>query len=117
MNCYVNNPKSGVSVPPHLTLENTFFYPETAMTTYERHTSGVPRDFHIMTDAPDLIALYKRQEVFVWCKNRKKWVNPDFQTYGAEIDYIRRMLFNIEASIPRATIDGKITNIMGRRFK
>jgi hypothetical protein len=117
MHCYVNTSTSGAIMPRHLTLENTFFYPETGMTTYERHTSGVPRNFHIMTDAADLVALYSRHEVFIWCPKSQSWVNPDFQIYGAELDYLRRMLFNITCSIPRATVDGVITNVMGRKIK
>lgn len=117
MYCYVNNPKSGVKIPASLTLDNTLFYPEKAMTTYERHTSGVPSEFNIMTDAPELVALYDREEVFIWCKDRERWVHPDIQTYAADIMVIRQELFGINSAIPRATIDGKITNIMGHGIK
>lgn len=111
--CYVNNPRSGAKIPSELTPKNTLFYPERAMTTYQCHTSTVPRDFHIMTDCPDLVAMYDRESVFMWDAKRKTWVHPDMQTYGAAIEIIRHMCFGITASIPRYVIDGKVTNCMG----
>lgn len=116
MFCYVHNWRSKAELPKFLTLENTLFYPEKIMTTYQRHTSGVPRDFHIVTDAADLVALYPREEVFIWCNDTNRWTNPFIQTYGADIEVIRREFFGINYSIPRAVADGKTTNVMGHEI-
>jgi hypothetical protein len=114
MNCYIANIKDGSVYPPELNKENTLFYPEQNMTTLECFETGRPSEFHIVTDSIFLVPLFDRDEVFIWKKN--KWVNPDFQTYGCS--YTRIMdLFGITSSIPRATLDGKTTNVMGHPKK
>lgn len=114
MFCYVTNPKSGSKLPHTLNLGNTLFYPEKYMTIEEQATSGRPKDFHIVTNSPDLVGLYSTHEVHVWDKSKKKWVNPSFQTYGACLTVIRSEIFGINASIPQACISNElVTNIMG----
>ncbi len=111
MNCYILDPKAGHPIPDGLNKDNTLFYPESGMTRRELHTTGCPRDHHIITDAPELVGLYKREEVFFYRDG--KLVNPDFQTYGASQVLIERRLWDRVNDLPRAVYDGKITNIMG----
>ena len=110
MNCYVYNPFKKHSLPLEITKANTLFYPESAMTTEEQFNTARPRDFHIVTDSPFLVSLYKRHEVFIL--ERGKWVTPDFQTYGCSYNTIMRRFFNAPC-IPQAVLDGKTTNCMG----
>ena len=118
MLCYVTNPKADSKLPLELNFDNTLFYPEKSMTIEEQATSGRPKDFHIVTNSPDLVGLYSRHEVYVWNKSTKEWENPDFQTYGADISLIRRSIFGITASIPEACISNEgVTNVMGYGIK
>ena len=115
MNCYVTNPKRIESeLPSDLNKENTLFYPESGMTTIDKHHSGRPSEYHVVTDEPMFVGLYKKQEVFIWKDGA--WVNPDFQTYGCSLSIIMDNIFGIESSIPRAVIDGKTTNCMGHKI-
>lgn len=111
MNCYVASQLSNVEFPPELTKENTLFYPETRMSTYECFTTSKPKDFHIVTDNPFLVSLYDKKEVFVWKKN--KWINPEKQTFGASYHYIIEEVFEYPHTIPISIINGKTTNCMG----
>ena len=84
------------------------------MTLYEQWTSGRPRDFHIVTDSPDLVGLYSRREVFVWDEKEQSWVNPSQETYGADIQVIRAEVFGVKAAIPGAVVGREfVTNVMG----
>lgn len=114
MNCYVMNPKSGARMPRHLNRENTLFYPEARMTLYEQWTSGRPKDFHIVTDSPDLVGLYPRHEVFIWDEKEQSWMNPPLETYGTDIQVLRAEVFGIKSGIPGAVISREfVTNVMG----
>ena len=115
MNCYIAPQDRDYELPKHLDKDNTIFYPETGMTTFELHTSSVPKDFHIVTDSHFLAPLYKKEEVFIF-KNGE-WVNPDINTYGSSYDYILHHLWSIKISIPRAIYDGQVTNVVGRKFQ
>ncbi|MDD5649076.1 MAG: hypothetical protein PHF86_01475 [Candidatus Nanoarchaeia archaeon] len=111
MNCYVASQLSNAVFPPELNKENTLFYPESRMTTYECFTTSQPKDFHIVTDCPFLVSLYDNEEVFIWEKN--KWIHPKSQTFGTSYNIIIDDVFNYPHTIPQAIIDGKITNCMG----
>lgn len=115
MNCYVTNPRSNAEYPSELTKDNTLFYPESKMTTFQCFTTSRPRDFHIVTDCPFLVSLYDKKEVFIWKDD--KWANPDFQTYGTSYSIIIDDIFEYGRSIPQAVIDGKTTNCMGYATK
>jgi hypothetical protein len=115
MNCYVANPKSDCRYPSDLNKDNTLFYPESSMTTYEQCTSGRPAHFHIVTDSIFLVPLYDRKNVFVWKDG--EWINPNFQTYGASFNLILDDIFNVQHTIPIAVVNGKTTNVMGRGIK
>jgi hypothetical protein len=110
MNCYIKSQDSDAVLPADINKDNTLFYPETGMTTQQMFTSSVPRDYHIVTDSPFLVSLYKKLEVFIWINN--EWFNPDMQTYGASYDYIIKRLFG-GFDIPKSVLDGTITNCMG----
>jgi len=115
MNCYINNPKSDSELPKGITKDNTLFYPEAGMTTFELHTTSIPKYRHIITDSPFLISLYKREEVFIWNNNSHTWINPEFQTYACSYHIIMHRLFNVSC-IPKATLDGTVTNCMGNEL-
>ena len=116
MKCYINNPRNGATLPWNLDKVNTMFYPEQSMTTYEMHTSSRPKDLNIVTDCPDLVALYEAENVFVWRDG--KWKSCEelrFNPYATSLSLIRSELFGIEHTIPVALVDGsKVTNCMGR---
>ena len=104
---------SKYDLPPELNKENTLFYPEAGMTTNQLFTTSIPRDFHIVTDSPFLVPLYKRENVFI--NVRGKWVNPDMQTFGC--DYSRAMrLWKESRPIPAYALDGKVTNCLGSKL-
>ena len=116
MNCYVYNPYKKYSLPDEIMDKSiTMFYPEKAMTMDDQFNTSRPRDFHIVTDSPFLVSLYKRHEVFYL--ERGKWVNPDFQTYGCSYDCIMNRLWKYGQSIPQAVLNGKVTNCMGNKVK
>jgi len=114
MNCYISNPKNGATLPPNINKDNTLFYPENGMTTSELFTTTIPENFHIVTDNPFLVPLYKKEEVFIWKDN--EWVHPDFQTYGSAYQYVIRRIFG-GYEMPRAVLNGTITNCMGNPIK
>lgn len=115
MNCYIVDPTENYELPKGMTKDNTLFWPESGMTTRQKTETSRPRDFHIITDCPDLVGLYKREEVFIW--KGGKWVHPKINTYGTSINLIRHEVFGIKSTIPRAVLDGKVTNCMGQPLK
>jgi len=114
MNCYVSNPKNGATLPSDVNKNNTLFYPENGMTTGELFTTTIPENLHIVTDNPFFVPLYKREEVFIWENN--EWINPEMQTYGSSYSRIINRLFD-GREMPRAVLDGTITNCMGNPIK
>lgn len=114
--CYVSYPTQCDPYPKKLNRENTLFYPEARMSIQAQHTSGRPLRYHVVTNSPDLVGLYDREEVWIYSKEEKRWVHPDFQTYACDLSRIRQ-LFGIQAAIPRACLDGKTTNVMGHPVK
>lgn len=115
MKCYITNPMSGSIYPSELNKDNTLFYPESRMTFDEQLNSGRPDEYHIVTDSPFLVGLYSDEDVYYWKDGQ--WVNPNFQTYGCSYNMIMSRLFACKYSIPRAVLDGEITNIMGYNIK
>jgi hypothetical protein len=115
MNCYITNPHEYSVLPKELTKYNTLFYPEAGMTTIQCFKTSRPLDYHIVTDCPYLVSLYKDEEVFIWRDN--KWINPDFQTYGCSYNLITMNLFEYHNTIPQAIVDGETTNCMGFNIK
>lgn len=113
MKCYVNNPLSGIKLPTELTKENTLFYPENQMTTWQQFTSSRPVHFHIVTDSPFLVALYGQEDVLVWGASRKQWEEPGFQTRACSYSMIISKLWNNPYNIPLTIADRNATNCMG----
>ncbi len=113
MNCYIDNPFNKSVLPEGVNKDNTLFYPEAGMTTNQQLNTGRPKDFHIITDSHFLVPLYDKRDVYFW--NGKEWENPDFQTFGTSYSLILSELWDGEYSIPRAVVDGKITNVMGSK--
>jgi hypothetical protein len=111
MNCYIYNENSKHSLPSKVMDKSiTLFYPEKSMTMEQQFKTARPRDFHIVTDSPFLVSLYKNHEVFYL--QGKKWIQPTFQTYGCAYRTIMSRLWNAPC-IPQAVLDGKVTNILG----
>ena len=115
MNCYITNPKQMCEYPKELNKDNTLFYPESGMTTIEKHSTGVPEHYHIVTDEPMFVALYDKRNVFYW--EDGEWKNPKIQTFGTSLSIILLEFFNITYSIPLAVVNGNITNVMGHPLK
>jgi len=117
MNCYVSHNLHLPNIPEGITRKNTIFFPEKTMSIMDQHRSGCPDKFHIVTNSPDLVGLYDREDVFVWNEEDKRWEHPFCQTYAADLCSIRQEVFGINVAIPRATVDGDTTNCMGHPLK
>lgn len=116
MNCYITNPYAGAELPKELDKDNTLFYPEQGMTTHQKWTTSRPRDYHIVTDAPELVGLYDSEEVFIWKDG--EWVNPRFQTYGTSVNLLVSKLFGTKHTIAHAVVSSElVTNCMGYPIK
>lgn len=114
MNCYIKSQKSNVGYPDFLNKENTLFYPEQAMTLHDMMYTGKPDIFHIVTDCPFLVGLYKEEEVFIFNEKEQKWENPNFQTYGTSYNILLNKLWGFRNTIPITVIGTyEITNVMG----
>ena len=111
MDCYITNGRDGAKLPTYLNKENTLYYPEQRMTTHDCLHSGRPSGLHIVTDNLFLVGLYDKNEVFIW--RNGEWTNPKCQTFAASFSYNLSEVFDYDNTIPKAIVDGKITNIMG----
>ena len=111
MNCYIKSQSDNSPLPEGINKDNTLFYPESGMTTLELHETARPKDYHIITDSHFLVPLYSSHEVFVYIDN--EWINPDVQTYGMSYNLVLIRLFGIRSTIPRAVLNGEVTNCMG----
>lgn len=94
-----------------LNKDNTIFWPENRMTLHDILHSSRPAEYHVITNEPRLISLYKKSNVFKLVD--RKLESPKFETYGASFDMILNWI-GYEYTIPAAVIDSKlVTNCMG----
>ena len=115
--CFVASQKRDYDLPSFLNKGNTIYFPETEMTTNELLHTGRPNGFNIVTDSHFLVGLYDCDEVYYYDGKLKEWINPDFQTLGTSYNIILHKLWKYKNTIPKAILDGEITNIMGNPFK
>jgi|WetSurMetagenome_2_1015567.scaffolds.fasta_scaffold316446_3 hypothetical protein len=79
------------------------WYPETSKTLLGC-INYKPYEQSIVTENPWLIAMYDRENVFVWRDG--KWRNPNHQTYGGDISHIMTEVLKIPNMIPAQALDG-----------
>ena len=79
------------------------WYPERGMSLVSQ-MSYLPYVQSIVTESPWLIAMYPRERVRVWDKIRG-WIEPNIQTYGADMGTIMSMM-GYNCSIPAMALDG-----------
>jgi hypothetical protein len=106
--CYVVHQLKQVAHPITKYRHDLLWHPERGMGLLDR-ASYRPYVQSIVTDSPWLIACYDREDVFVWEKDGRKkgrWVHPNAQTYGADIDSITFTVLGITHPLPAMALDG-----------
>lgn len=76
------------------------------MTLLERMTAR-PFHFSFVTEELYLIALYPVESVFIWDNDAERWRNPSWQTYGADIAWMTRLLMGNTTTIPYRVLGGE----------
>ena len=83
--------------------DNLILYPERAMTfadtvDYRRYVKS------IVTENSFIISCYPKENV--WILQDDEWVNPDIQTYGANVNLITMSFLHYNSTIPTSVIGG-----------
>jgi hypothetical protein len=116
MNCYIKLDDNGLGLPKGINKDNALFFPERGMSTRDLLHTCSTDSYHVITQSPFIIPLYKKEEVFIQNSNGE-WGNVGFQTYGASYDTILNEIWETKYSTASSTIDGYITNCLGRKIK
>ena len=91
MNCY-----AVVDIEPKI-IDYTA-YPEKKLTLNELVNYSKSFYGDVTTQSPFIVSSYKTENVYIFANG--KWINPDFNTFGASIELIYEKIFGVISSIP-----------------